>query len=248
MYLRFTQLCSLFSTIGILVSAAPTTQSIATPLPPSQDPWYEPPKDYETKAPGTILRARKAPGLASNQFGNASEAYSILFRSTDARNRPSYGWTTLLKPKGEGCNTLLSYQIPYNTADVDAGPSQLLYTSPEEQGLIYSDIQTALSQKWWVNVPDFEGPLASFGLGVQEGHATLDSVRAALEFTELGVDANYALWGYSGGSLASEWAAELQGTYAPELQFAGAALGGELTQHIALACPTAADSLLRCPG
>ena len=32
--------------------------------------------------------------------------------------------------------------------------------------------------------------------------------------------------GYSGGSLASGWAAQLQPTYAPELQIAGAALGG----------------------
>ncbi len=34
------------------------------------------------------------------------------------------------------------------------------------------------------------------------------------------------MWGYSGGSLASEWAAELQVQYAPELDFAGAAMGG----------------------
>lgn len=34
------------------------------------------------------------------------------------------------------------------------------------------------------------------------------------------------MWGYSGGSLASEWAAELQPRYAPELRFQGAALGG----------------------
>lgn len=34
------------------------------------------------------------------------------------------------------------------------------------------------------------------------------------------------MWGYSGGSLASEWAAELQSSYAPELHFQGVALGG----------------------
>ena len=44
-------------------------------------------------------------------------------------------------------------------------------------------------------------------------------------------DARYALWGYSGGALASEWAAELQQAYAPELKFSGAALGG-LTPNI----------------
>ena len=43
--------------------------------------------------------------------------------------------------------------------------------------------------------------------------------------------AKYALWGYSGGALASEWAAELQVQYAPELSFSGVALGG-LTPNV----------------
>ncbi len=34
------------------------------------------------------------------------------------------------------------------------------------------------------------------------------------------------MWGYSGGSIATEWAAELAPTYAPELKFAGMAVGG----------------------
>ena len=34
------------------------------------------------------------------------------------------------------------------------------------------------------------------------------------------------MWGYSGGALASEWAAELAVQYAPEMTFAGVALGG----------------------
>jgi Secretory lipase len=34
------------------------------------------------------------------------------------------------------------------------------------------------------------------------------------------------MWGYSGGSIASEWAAELQVQCAPEFSFAGAALSG----------------------
>lgn len=38
--------------------------------------------------------------------------------------------------------------------------------------------------------------------------------------------AKVALWGFSGGALASEWAAELAGQYAPKLQISGVALGG----------------------
>jgi len=57
-------------------------------------------------------------------------------------------------------------------------------------------------------------------------------VRAVLA-SELGFDeeVRYAMWGYSGGALGSEWAAELQHHYAPELKFSGVALGG-LTPNV----------------
>jgi hypothetical protein len=76
---------------------------------------------------------------------------------------------------------------------------------------------------------DYEGLRAQYTAGVQSGYATLDSVRASLKAAPtngLSPKARYALWGYSGGALASEWAAELQPKYAPELHFEGAALGG----------------------
>jgi Secretory lipase len=78
-------------------------------------------------------------------------------------------------------------------------------------------------------VPDYEGPLASFGLGVQAGHATLDSVRAVLSLEcSCKPDAPYAMWGYSGRSIASEFAAELQVQYAPELNFSGVSRDSKL--------------------
>jgi hypothetical protein len=98
-------------------------------------------------------------------------------------------------------------------------------------------VNSSLAKGWFVNVPDYEGPLASFTAGVMSGHATLDSVRATLSLREtlpgldLPEDTRYAMWGYSGGALASEWAAELQVQYAPELNFSGAALGG-LTPNV----------------
>jgi hypothetical protein len=57
-----------------------------------------------------------------------------------------------------------------------------------------------------VNMPDYECPFAAFTVGVRAGHATLGSVRAVLSSGfGLVADARYALWGYSGGALASEW-------------------------------------------
>lgn len=49
------------------------------------------------------------------------------------------------------------------------------------------------------------------------------------------------MWGYSGGSLASEWAAELAEQYAPELKFAGAALGG-LVSNVSDVLPAVSGS------
>lgn len=56
----------------------------------------------------------------------------------------------------------------------------------------------------------------------------LDGIRAAKNFTPSGISASapVGLWGYSGGALASAWAAQTQPRYAPELNLAGVAMGG----------------------
>lgn len=193
------------------------------PLPPTQDPFYTAPQDFTSAAPGTILRFRSAPGNLTSATGNSSAAYNILYRTTDSHYAPSWAVTTLFIPSSPSTDpaTLLSYQIPYNSADLDASPSYALYAPNPPL-----DIANALGLGWYVSVPDFEGPLAAFGAGVTDGHATLDAVRAVLTGFGLPSSTQYALWGYSGGALASEWAAELAVQYAPELNFSGAALGG----------------------
>ncbi|KAI5364595.1 Putative lipase, secreted, alpha/Beta hydrolase [Septoria linicola] len=198
-------------------------------LAPRQDPWYSAPPNFERAAPGAILKVRAAPGNITTVQGNSSEAYNILYRTTDSRYLPTWAVTTLFVPNTTvlfGNDRLLSYQVPYDSADVDASPSYAMY------GVGLPDVGAALGKGWYVSVPDYEGPLASFTAGVMSGHATLDSVRAVLN-SGFGLrnGTRYAMWGYSGGALASEWAAELQVQYAQDLEFAGAALGG-LTPNV----------------
>jgi hypothetical protein len=61
---------------------------------------------------------------------------------------------------------------------------------------------------------------------------TLDSIRATFNSSTVGLpsDARVALLGYSGGAIASEWAAELAPTYATDAnaRLIGAAIGGVL--------------------
>ncbi|POS75183.1 hypothetical protein DHEL01_v206428 [Diaporthe helianthi] len=203
----------------------------AAPIPPLQDPWYSAPDGFESAKPGDVLRIREAPGNLSSLASNCLSAYNILYRTTNSQYKPDWAVTTVFVPVTPS-PALLSYQIPYDSAWLDASPSYAFYTSDGPRYL--PDINTGLSSGWFVNVPDYEGPLASFAAGVMSGHATIDSIRAAFNAKEtlgLDADARYAMWGYSGGVLASEWAAELQVQYAPEMNFGGAALGG-LTPNV----------------
>jgi hypothetical protein len=234
----------LLTTIALLASAeaavlAPRASSAnvstSTPIPPRLDPWYTyntATLDFAKKDPGAVLKIRHAPGNLTHITSNCSATYNVMYRTTDSRYKPTWAVTTVFVPVKpvKSVSALLSYQIPYDSAFIDASPSYAMYSG------VSVDVNASLAKGWFVSVPDYEGPLASFTAGVMSGHATLDSIRAIQELGELGIlnltqDARYAMWGYSGGALASEWAAELQVQYAPELNISGAALGG-LTPNV----------------
>ncbi|KAK3349205.1 lipase [Lasiosphaeria hispida] len=201
----------------------------STPIPPSKDPWYAAPMRFESASPGDVFKVRRAPGNLTAMY-NSSAVYNILFRTTDSLYQPSWAVTTLYLPPGDpsrpaphSAAPFLTWLHPYDSNYIDASPSFLFHqpTVPFVQ-----DLPAALARGWWVSVPDYEGPKASFTAGVTSGHAVLDSVRA-VQAAGLGINKRNpaALWGYSGGGLAAEWAAELHAGYAPELNLAGVAIG-----------------------
>ncbi|KAI8958103.1 LIP-domain-containing protein [Daldinia sp. FL1419] len=228
----------------VLSTLSPNTASDRLLL-PSQDPWYTAPPNFEASTPGTVLRVRPVPG-GPTVLNNASAAFHILYRTTGSRYQPTWAVTSIVIPKKaflspSGHNALLSYQVAYNSPSIDWGPSYRTFQpAPVNSFGIPTDhekFDIMLGRGWFVTIPDFEGCRAAFGATVLAGHATLDGIRAVLslcgnsEFLLLPANADkfkYAMWGYSGGSIASEKAAELQVQYAPELSagFVGAALGG----------------------
>ncbi|KAF4949487.1 hypothetical protein FSARC_13471 [Fusarium sarcochroum] len=208
-------------------------------LPPSQDPWYTPPDSFKSRHPGDVIRIRSAPESLKAIVGNSSAAYHILYRTTDSRNEPSWAVTTLFIPSSfchseSGKAAILSYQLAYNSANVDSSPSfdlsGIMANKEPNLGIKPSTslIDEMLSFGWIVNTPDHLGPTAAFGASVQGGHATLDALRAVHNLFNLRENPGLttAIWGYSGGSIATLAAAELQPQYAPELEIAGMALGG----------------------
>ncbi|NED62408.1 lipase, partial [Streptomyces sp. SID10244] len=88
-------------------------------------------------------------------------------------------------------------------------------------------VRRALAKGWAVSIPDHEGMLGAWGAPREPGYRTLDGIRAALSFNDFQFrsDTPVGLWGYSGGGMATSWAAEMAPQYAPELNLIGAVLG-----------------------
>ncbi|OKP07330.1 Lipase A [Penicillium subrubescens] len=198
---------SIFS-VFLLICAA----FAASITPPSQDPWYEQPSNISDYVAGEMIRSRSVPPelesfLALPLNVSVKAVYQYLFRTTDSLGDAVASAVTLIEPYNSDPSKLVGYQAFYDSANIAA----------------------ALNLGWWVFTTDYEGLNAEFTVGLQSGHAVLDSTRVVLdEGPSVGLSRNprYALWGYSGGALASIWAAELQSSYAPELNYAGVAVGG----------------------
>ncbi|KAH6951582.1 secretory lipase-domain-containing protein [Fusarium avenaceum] len=229
-------LCAIARAAGDGVVTGELSQDEA--LTPSQDAWYTAPDGFESTQPGDVLRIRSVPKLVS-VVERSSAVYHILYRSTDSRGQASWAVTTLFIPSWfyrsqAGKAALLSYQFAYNTANFDCSPSfalaGVMAKSEPTLGIRASTclLTEMLSFGWIINTPDHLGPTAAFGASFQSGHATLDSVRAVHNLLKLrqGPDFRTAIWGYSGGSIATFAATELHSSYAPDVNIDGAALGG----------------------
>ena len=157
------------------------------------------------------------------------DASQFLARSTDAKDAPTAVVGTLMVPRSPypaGPRPLVSYQPATDSLGDQCNPSYKLRAGTEAELTL---MMMALQQGWAVVVTDYEGPQNAFAAGRMAGHAVLDGIRAAeaLPGTGLtGARTPVGLWGYSGGGLATSWAAELQPGYAPELNVAAVASGG----------------------
>ncbi|KAJ3498144.1 hypothetical protein NLG97_g1354 [Lecanicillium saksenae] len=203
---------------------------------PSLDPFYAAPSNLSAYAPGAIIRSRKPPSALSfyNLPANLAGAWQLLYRTNGVNGEPLATVTTVMVPHNANYERLLSYQVEIDAPYSGCFPSYTLQKGGSYVDNIsaqYGELWyiTALQKGWVVSSPDHEGPNAAFGAGILGGHATLDGLRAVIQSTSItGVlpTAQMAMWGYSGGSQATEFALELHDSYAPELNITAAALGG----------------------
>jgi pimeloyl-ACP methyl ester carboxylesterase len=208
----------------------------ASSTPPSKDPFYTPPVTYADAAPGAVLATRQA---AVSFAGSPAtvQATQILYRTTDQLGKPSATVATLMRPAiPTPVVRLVSYQTAYNGVADTCRPSYALQEGNSAANSVVS-IQSAvmlsyLAQGYTVVTSDFQGPTDAYGAGREEGYATLDGIRAALRVLAAGAKTPVALGGYSGGSIATLWAAQQAPSHARELNLV-AASGGGVPAHFA---------------
>jgi len=210
--------------------AVPATAAAA--VTPEQDPFYT----YEGKprlnriAPGTVLKTRTVPFHIA-EIPLPVTAVQLLYRSTSALGKPTVNVTSvLLPPVPLGTPTALSYQSFYDSLNTEDDPSYAISGGFSTGGDIPQAESVLIAPA--LLAPDTEGEEADFAAGPVYGYNTLDSLRAALSSPATGLSAGtkIGLAGYSGGAIATEWAAQLAPTYAPEINsdIVGAAMGGVL--------------------
>lgn len=218
------------------------TTPIATATPDDSDAFYQPPADLADAAPGTILRTREIEPSFFQALPMRVSAWQLLYRTTDADGQPYSAVTTVLK-SADNANpsAVLSFQNMTDSIAPQCMPSQALQqgrvpwldlsqpsidltTMANESPMVAA----ALARGWAVSVPDYGGVDNHFLTPREPGYVVLDGLRAAENFTPTGLsgaDTRAMLWGYSGGGIASGWAAQEQPRYAPELNLIAAALG-----------------------
>jgi hypothetical protein len=218
-------------------SSAPHEVAAGRPLPPCDDPFYQPPEGFETTAPGTVLQSREVRLAFLGIVPQAVVAVQLLYRTTDLNGAPQATVTTVIRPacaEPDPTGPVVSYQCAIDALASTGFPSYLLRRHAKLAKVFggppaweYVPMACALSKGWRVLVPDHGGARGSWTAPREPGYCVLDGIRAAQNFERAGIapSAPVVLWGYSGGGLASGWAAELWASYAPELNVVGAVLG-----------------------
>ena len=218
----------LASTAAILLGGAAAASAAGPPL-PNQDPFYSYSGSLSAASPGTVLKSRPV-NISLSGLGVPVNASQVLYRTTGELGQPTMTVATIIQPVLGLLPNIVAYQTAYDGLGPQCEPSYTLQggnsgdaTNKAEEAVIAGIVGAGNT----VVVSDYEGINQDWGAGQESGYGTLDAIRAAEH--SLGLNASgtrVAMIGYSGGSIATEFASELQPNYAPDVNLVGAAEGG----------------------
>lgn len=192
---------------------------------PETDPFFDAPANLAELEPGDVIRTRPVQTKLFPGIPLGKTSFQILVRSTDAKDRPVPVVATVIVP-AKPTKRLLAYQPATDSLGAKCEPSYGLQTGGEKEASLISQ---GLGKGLTVVVPDHQGPRHAYAAGRMAGHATLDSIRGAIATPESNLDGaatKVAAVGYSGGAIATGWAAQLHPSYAPDVNLVGVASGG----------------------
>lgn len=216
---------ALAAVLASSISATPATAD-STVARPADDPFYNGPAGWSDTAPGTVLQTRTVQ-LAPTATPLPIQATQVLYRTTGQQGEPSATVATIIRPPAASTPPrLISYQNAYDSLTADCDPSYMLRGGGGGSLPDAVIIAGYLAAGFTVVVSDYEGTNLAYGAGRQSGNATLDGIRAALHTLGAPTGTPVGITGFSGGSIATEFAAELAPAYAPELNIIGTAAGG----------------------
>ena len=177
--------------------------------------------------PGQIIRVWPQMGGAPQN----AKAYRILYRSTGLNGEPIPVSGAIIIPEGEGPRSgrpVVAWAHPTTGVVNRCAPTLL----PDLSGTI-AGLAEMLDRGYVVAATDYPGlgtpGMHPYLIGVSEGRAVLDSVRAARELPDAKAQRRFAVWGHSQGGHAALFTGELAAEYAPELELVGIAAAAPAT-------------------
>jgi acetyl esterase/lipase len=179
-------------------------------------------------APGAILRVWPLKGGGPG----AGDAFRILYRSTGLAGQPIEVSGAIFIPPGAappGGRNVIAWAHPTSGVVEACAPSLM----PDVSGMIWG-LADMLRQGYVVVATDYPGlgvpgMIHPYLIGISEGRAVLDSVRAARAMPDASASNRFAVWGHSQGGHASLYTGELAASYAPDLKLVGVAAAAPAT-------------------
>jgi alpha-beta hydrolase superfamily lysophospholipase len=182
--------------------------------------------------PGSIIRVWPLEGGGPG----GGNAFRILYRSTGLNGEPIAVSGAIFIPPAPapaGGRDVIAWAHPTSGVVESCAPSLM----PDLAGTIWG-LADMLARGYVVVATDYPGlgtpGIHPYLIGVSEGRAVLDSVRAARDLPDASASNRFAVWGHSQGGHASLYTGELAASYAPDLKLVGVAAAAPATYLIEL--------------
>jgi len=202
-------------------SAAPTPQGVRASITArAPDAFYDPPSDL-SRQPGALLRSEP---LKEVTLPGGMRGWRILYATTVDDSTPATAVATVFAPTAPpaGPRPVIAWEHGTTGLLQKCMPSLL---SAPTKGIPERD--RIVMAGWVVVATDYsfaeKGGPHPYLIGEGEARATLDSVRAARQMSELTLDKRMVVWGYSQGGHAALWTGIVGPRYAPDLEIRGVA-------------------------